>query len=178
MCQGFSHFSGCLHHFVLTKLATSSIRVNGLRKMTAITISRRVCVHACYVRSRHLINPFTLKISSRNIVCYFHTFGNNLEIKRKIAKYFKESCCLSSDQHFSFKCFQKKCFCTENISKIVRPLLAALSVNGLRVNLILLRECCYFHSIILPMPGYSKHHSPHACKGYDSTTGSYLWYWH
>ena len=27
MCQGFSHFSGSLHHFVLGKLATSSIRV-------------------------------------------------------------------------------------------------------------------------------------------------------
>ena len=28
MCQGFSHFSGFLHQFVLAKLATSSIRVN------------------------------------------------------------------------------------------------------------------------------------------------------
>ena len=27
MCQGFKHFSGFLHHFVLAKLATSSIRV-------------------------------------------------------------------------------------------------------------------------------------------------------
>ena len=27
MFQGFSHFSGFLHHFILTKLATSSIRV-------------------------------------------------------------------------------------------------------------------------------------------------------
>ena len=27
--------------------------------------------------------------------------------------------------------FSKKCFCKENISKIVRPLSAALSVNGL-----------------------------------------------
>ena len=27
MCQGFSHLSGILHHFVLTKLATSSIWV-------------------------------------------------------------------------------------------------------------------------------------------------------
>ena len=54
-----------------------------------------------------VLNPFTLKSSSRSIVCYFHTFGNNLGIKRKFAKYFKESCCLSSDQHFTFKCFQK-----------------------------------------------------------------------
>ena len=28
MCQGFIHFQGFLHHFVLAKLATSSIRVN------------------------------------------------------------------------------------------------------------------------------------------------------
>ena len=28
MCQGFNIFSGFLHHFVLAKLATSSIRVN------------------------------------------------------------------------------------------------------------------------------------------------------
>ena len=27
MCQGFSDFTGFLHHFVLAKLATSSIRV-------------------------------------------------------------------------------------------------------------------------------------------------------
>ena len=27
MCQGFSHFSVFLHHFVLAKLATNSIRV-------------------------------------------------------------------------------------------------------------------------------------------------------
>ena len=53
---------------------------------------------------------FTLESSSRSIVCYFHTFGNNLGIKGKFAKYFKESCCLSSDQHFSFKCFKKNAF--------------------------------------------------------------------
>ena len=27
--------------------------------------------------------------------------------------------------------FSKKCFCKENISKIVRPLLGAVSINGL-----------------------------------------------
>ena len=43
MCQGFSHFSGFLHHFVMAKLATSSIRVNsatGLTQMLAITTYR------------------------------------------------------------------------------------------------------------------------------------------
>ena len=83
------------------------------------------------------LNPFTLKSFSRNIVCYFHTFGNNLGINRNFAKYFKESCCLSSDQHFSFKCFKKKCFSKENTSRIIRPLLAALSVNGLTLMLLM-----------------------------------------
>ena len=32
-CQGFSHFSGFLHHFVLAKLATSSIRVDVLKPL-------------------------------------------------------------------------------------------------------------------------------------------------
>ena len=30
MCQNFNHFSDILHHFVIPKLATSSIRVNGM----------------------------------------------------------------------------------------------------------------------------------------------------
>ena len=37
MCQGFSHFSVCLHHFVLAKLATTSMRVK---------ISLKCCYHA------------------------------------------------------------------------------------------------------------------------------------
>ena len=36
MCQGFSNFSGLLHHFVLAKLATSSIRVNLPHDATSI----------------------------------------------------------------------------------------------------------------------------------------------
>ena len=44
-----------------------------------------------------MLNTFTLKSSSRNIVCYFHTFENNLGMKRNFTKYLKEICCLSSD---------------------------------------------------------------------------------
>ena len=50
-------------------------------------------------------NPFTLRDTLESIVCYSHTFENNLKIKQKLTKYLKESCCLASDQHFSFKCF-------------------------------------------------------------------------
>ena len=51
------------------------------------------------------INPFTLRDTLESIVCYSNTFENNLGIKQKLTKYLKESCCLTSDQHFSFKCF-------------------------------------------------------------------------
>ena len=30
MCQGFIHFSGLVHYFMIAKLATSSIRLRGL----------------------------------------------------------------------------------------------------------------------------------------------------
>ena len=51
----------------------------------------------------------------------------------KIPKYLKESCCLASDLYFSFKYFFRICFCKLNISKIVRPVLAAMSANELKV---------------------------------------------
>ena len=51
------------------------------------------------------INPITLRDTLESIVCYSHTYENNLGIKQKLAKYLKESCCLASDQHISFKSF-------------------------------------------------------------------------
>ena len=36
-------------------------------------------------------NPFTLRVPQESIVCYFHTFENNLEIKQILTKYLKES---------------------------------------------------------------------------------------
>ena len=60
------------------------------------------------------VNPFTLRVTLESIVCYSHTFENNLGIKRKFIKYLKESCSLASDQHFSIKCSQKKA----SVSKI------------------------------------------------------------
>ena len=38
------------------------------------------------------INPFTLRVPQESIVCYFHTFEYNLEIKQILTKYLKESC--------------------------------------------------------------------------------------
>ena len=79
-----------------------------------------------------VVNPFALRGTLELIVCYSYTFENNLGIKRKFNKYLKESCCLASNQHFSFKYFFRKCFCKLNIFKIDRLILAALSVNGLK----------------------------------------------
>ena len=59
-------------------------------------------IHRC------LLNPFTLRVTLKSIVCYSHTFENDLEIKQNGTKYFKESCCLASHQHFSIKCFAGK----------------------------------------------------------------------
>ena len=61
------------------------------------------------------MNPFTPKSSSRNIVCYFHTFENNLGMKRNFTKFLKQICCLSSDEHSS--CFQENAFVREIFPK-------------------------------------------------------------
>ena len=68
------------------------------------------------LRLRLRLNPLTLKSSS--IVCFFHTFGINLGIIRKFSKYFKESCCSSSDQHFSFKFFSKNAYVRKIFPKL------------------------------------------------------------
>ena len=78
------------------------------------------------------VNPFTLRAPPESIVCYFYTFNNTLGIKRKFKKYLKESCCLTSGQHFSIKYFSKNAYCSKRNTKIVRPVSAALSVNGLK----------------------------------------------
>ena len=39
MCKGFSRFLAFLHHFLLAKIATSSIKVNILRSLDAADIS-------------------------------------------------------------------------------------------------------------------------------------------
>ena len=38
ICQGFSHFKVFLHHFVLAKLATSSIRGNDVGKTGEVNL--------------------------------------------------------------------------------------------------------------------------------------------
>ena len=71
------------------------------------------------------VYPFTLRVTLESVVCYSHTFENNFAIERKFSKYLKESCCLASDQHFSFKCFPENAFVSEifpKLSGLVWPL--------------------------------------------------------
>ena len=51
------------------------------------------------------VNPFTLRVHFESIVCYSHTFENNLGIKWKLTNYLSESCCVASDEHFFIKSF-------------------------------------------------------------------------
>ena len=88
----------------------------------------------CTFSFKNIINPFTLRTPPESIVCYFHTFENNLGIKRKFKKYLKQSCYLTSGQHFSIKYFPQHAFRSKSFTKIVRPDSAALSVNGLIIR--------------------------------------------
>ena len=53
------------------------------------------------------INPFTLRVPLRGIVCYFNTFENNLGIKQKFTKYLLKSCCLALINISPSNIFQK-----------------------------------------------------------------------
>ena len=93
-------------------------------KPTRIPLGTRRCWHRAYgypqhhepsytkklAGSNYCLNPFTLRAPSEPNVCYFHTFENNLRTERKFIKYFKESCSLASDKHFSFICFPENAF--------------------------------------------------------------------
>ena len=46
------------------------------------------------------MNLFTLGVPLESIVCYSHTFENNLGTKKKFGKYLKQDCGLASDKHF------------------------------------------------------------------------------
>ena len=46
---------------------------------------------------RSIVNPFTLRVPIKSIVCYFYTFENNLRIEGMFAKYLKDSCFVASD---------------------------------------------------------------------------------
>ena len=85
------------------RLVIPELRSNELHQMSEIVSAESLPFSLA-------LNPFTLRIPLAIIVCYSHTFVNNLGIKRKFTKYLKESCCMASDQHFSFKPFPQNAF--------------------------------------------------------------------
>ena len=72
-----------------------------------------------FIHDGIVLNPFTLTVPLGRIVCYFRSFENNLGIKQKFTKYLKESFCLTSGQHFSFKYFPKNAFVRNIFSKLL-----------------------------------------------------------
>ena len=64
------------------------------------------------------INPFTLRVPSKIIVCYSHTFENNLVFKGNFTKYLNENCVVASDKHLSMKCFSKNAFLSKTFLKL------------------------------------------------------------
>ena len=83
-----------------------------------------------------------------SFVCYFHTFENNLGIKQIFTKLLIGICCLAYDQHFSFNYFPENVFLSE-IFLCVRPVLAALSVNGLTYDFITISNNSSHHLLYL-----------------------------
>ena len=68
MCEDFSHFKGFLHHFLLAKSITSSIK------------EKPCFTHTC------------LQVPLEIFIWIYDTFDNNFEIKNKSTNYFKGSC--------------------------------------------------------------------------------------
>ena len=90
ICQRFQSFSALLHHFVLAKLATSSINVNEIRLFQGGL-------------GPLSFNPFNcFRVTLEIAFWIFYTFDTNLEIKIDFTKLLKENFRKYSDQHFSF----------------------------------------------------------------------------
>ena len=101
-----------------TTCCTSTSRTIGWSRISSTKCWSRTSVlgdHSLCMRM--VLNPFTHRVTLESIVCYSHTFGNNLGIKGNFKKYLKESCWLASDQHFSFKCFPENVFASKIIQK-------------------------------------------------------------
>ena len=69
MCQGFSHFPGFLHHFVMAKLATSSIKVNDQSTPPELL---SLCSTPLLPSPHHLIYPPMLHFLRLLTIMYLH----------------------------------------------------------------------------------------------------------
>ena len=99
------------------------------------------------------INPFSPRVPLGSIVCYSHTFVNNLGIKHKFTKDLKESCFCASDQHFSFKYLLKKLLLVESNpfwsmllpARFHQNCQASVSIDGLNLYLPAFCEIWPYH---------------------------------
>ena len=75
MCQGFSHFPGFLHNFVMAKLATSSIKVND--QSTPPELLSLLHYSTPLLSSpNHLIYPPTLHFHRLLTIIYLHLLSS------------------------------------------------------------------------------------------------------
>ena len=80
----------------------------------------------------HLHSEFLWEVSSATFILL-----KIIKNKAKVHKIFEGEFLFNFRSTFLLQIFSKKCFCQKYIFKIVRPVLAALSVNGLRIGIVL-----------------------------------------
>ena len=78
------------------------------------------------------VSPFMLGDIYTSVVWTYYNFDNFSRIKQNFTKYLKESFCLSTNQHFFFNFFFKKCSGHLHFFKIVRAFLVATGMNGFK----------------------------------------------
>ena len=92
MCQGFSHFSGILHNFVLAKLVTSSIRINKINltgnsnlkvSTKVIHCSLKYCENSKFQTKEKLFIRLTCKPLIPNYQSQKHASLNRLRPKKE-----------------------------------------------------------------------------------------------
>ena len=87
----------------------------------------------CHAQELILTHSHSFSRKCRLLLSYFWKYLLN---KAKIHKIFEGEFLSGLWSTFLLQMFSRKCVCKLHISKIVRPLLAALSVNGLTLTML------------------------------------------
>ena len=90
--------------------------------------SKTSCIHTEHADAS--LTHKCLKVPRGIVVWIYVTFHDNLNMKKSLAKYLKESCSLYANQNFSFKYFPLYLNLQDSI-KIIRLLLATVGIKGL-----------------------------------------------
>ena len=83
-------------------------------------IFKNLCVIVLWTKVASVLEGLTSSswVPLKIILCYSHTFENNLGIKGKFAKYLNESCCVISGKHWAFHFFSKNAFESKIVLKL------------------------------------------------------------